>query len=306
MGKNNEFKASTVELAKKNGLAELGLTEEEANIEVLATGGIFAKALVRITPKIKEEISVFEQTENPQIAENSEENEIAETTDLSEEYTEEVAIETSFEEAQAVVSESESEKQEKVLSPEEKEARFALMKEMRENGKAFVKQTAFLMGANVNVEGKVREDEVCFYISGEDARMFIGYKGETLEAMQTLVSHYLNKDREDRIRIIVDADFYRERRKKTLIALAKKLAKQAYNQHREISLEPMNSYERRIIHFALQNSYDATTRSDGEGKYRHIVIVPKSPIMSYGNTSSEFRKKGPSKTKSFGYNKRKF
>ena len=68
----------------------------------------------------------------------------------------------------------------------------------------------------------------------------------------------------------------------------------------------MNSYERRIIHSALTGSDDATTRSDGEGKYRHVVIVPKSGTMSYGNASSDFRRKGPQKTKSFGYNKKRF
>lgn len=303
MSKNNEFKASTVELAKKNGLAELGLTEDEANIEVLATGGIFSKAVVRITPKVEAEAEINSQLAEPETEVIAEPEVSGNEVSCEEEETEKTLEEKEISEPESQLNEEEKEKE---LTPEEKEARFAIMKSMREDGKTFVKQTAVLMGANVNVEGKIREDEVCFYISGEDARMFIGYKGETLEAMQTLVSHYLNKDREDRIRVIVDADFYRERRKKTLIALAKKLAKQAYNQHREISLEPMNSYERRIIHFALQNSYDATTRSDGEGKYRHVVIVPKSPIMSYGNTSSEFRKKGPTKTKSFGYNKRKF
>ena len=177
---------------------------------------------------------------------------------------------------------------------------------MLEKGLVFVETTAKMMGLNVTVEGKVRREEVCIYVAGDDAKGVIGRKGETLEALQSLTSAYLNKDREERIRVIVDADFYRERRKKTLTALAKKLAKQAFDQHKEIALEPMNSYERRILHAALANSNEATTRSDGEGKDRHVVIVPKNGVMSYGNTSSQFRKKGPSKTKSYGYNKRKF
>lgn len=288
MGNSKEFKASTIELATKNGLEEMGLTEEEAEIEVLARGGIFSKAIVRITPKEKEQM-------DETLSESEEVEEI--NSAVSEELTETAEAEKSLSE------DKKEESEENVETPEEREARFEAMKSFREPGKTFISDVANLVGANITVECKIKEDEVCFYIGGEDARTFIGYKGETLEATQTLLGQYLNAGRENRIRVIVDADFYRERRKRTLIALAKKLAKQAYNQHREIALEPMNSYERRIIHSALQNSYDATTRSDGEGKARHIVIVPKSGLMTYGN-SSDFKKKGPSRTRSFGYKKR--
>ncbi len=277
MEKYYEFKASTADNAIRNGLAELGLTEEEVDIEVVSNGGIFSRAVVRISPKIVEEQVVSTET--------------ADTAEETEETDEREEIKT---------------EEKPVLTEEEREERFRKNKELREKGKEFIAEIARLTGANVTIEGKVREDEVCLYIGGDDAKNFIGYKGETLEAMQTLVSHFLNKDETgERTRIVLDADFYRERRKKTLTALAKKLARQAYNQHREISLEPMNSYERRIIHAALTNSDEASTRSDGEGKARHIVIVPKSAMMSYGN-SSDFRKKGPQKTKSFGYNKRRF
>lgn len=275
MEKYYEFKASNPETATRNGLAELGLTEEEVEIEVLSNGGIFSRAVVRITPKTKEEEI---KAEEPVLSEEERE----------------------------VPAKTESEAPEANETAEDREEKFRKMKEMRDEGKEYLSKIALLTGANVTVEGKVREDEVCLYIGGEDAGNFIGYKGETLEAVQTLVSYYLNKGETERVRIVVDADFYRERRKKTLTALARKLAKQAYNQHREISLEPMNSYERRIIHAALASSDEATTRSDGEGRARHIVIVPKNGTMSYGNASSDFRRKGPVKTKSFGYNKRRF
>lgn len=283
MEKFYEYKASTADIAIKNGLNELGLTEEEVEIEIVKQGGIFAKAVVRITPKQVEEELVIEEEPTP---------------------GQEEAVDA--EDDGTVGAEKTEENEEKKETSEEREARFAIMKEMRASGKQFLFGLATNMGVDVTVDGKIREDEICFFIGGADAKNFIGFKGETLEAVQTVLSQYLNKDREDRIRVIVDADFYRERRRKTLTALAKKLAQQAYDQHREISLEPMNSYERRIIHSALANSTEATTRSDGEGRGRHIVIVPKNGTMSYGNASSSFRKKGPTKTKSFGYNKRKF
>ena len=283
MEKYYEFKASSSELAIKNGLAELGLTEDEVEIEVVKQGGIFAKAVVHITPK------------QGVVADGAEE-----------ETVEEVTVEETVEITESSVEADEEEKEEKKETDEEREERFRIMKEMRTVGKEFLFGLAEKMSADITIDGKIREDELCFYIGGADAKLFIGYKGETLEAVQTVVSHYLNKDKEDRVRIVVDADFYRERRRKTLTSLAKKLAQQAYNQHREISLEPMNSYERRIIHSALASSTEATTRSDGEGRARHVVIVPLNGTMSYGNASSSFRKKGPTKTKSFGYNKRKF
>lgn len=265
-----EFRASNVEAAKKKGLESLGLTEDQVEIEVLATGGIFSKALVRITPLQAEEVEeeMIEETEEEMIPS----------------------------------SEVEEEKEEQ---PEEKVS-FETLKEKLEEGKEFFGGLLVNAGGSGNFESKIRDGELCFYIGEEDAKRFIGYKGETLEAIQVLVSHFINQKNEGpHISVIVDADFYRERRKKTLVAMARRLASQAFRTHREIELEPMNSYERRIIHTALQNSYEAETRSDGEGAARHVVIVPKNGQMSYGADSS-FRRKGPSRTKSYGYEKRKF
>lgn len=162
------------------------------------------------------------------------------------------------------------------------------------------------MNLQVRVDEKFADDALCFYIAGENASGAIGHRGETLDAIQYLVSVYVNKEKGegDHIRVTVDADFYREKRKRTLAGLAKRLAKEALRTRREIALEPMNSYERRIIHSTLQDSEEAYTRSEGEGKERHIVITPKVEEILYGD--SGFKKAGPSKTRSFGYKKRKF
>jgi spoIIIJ-associated protein len=292
MDNSNEFKASNVGLATKNGLTALGLTEEEADIEVISRGGIFSKAVVKITPKIKP----AEETE-------------AASEDRKTEETEKAGVDGAADGAEKTENAATEEKRfdRRAETSEEREARYAVMKSMENDGRAYLEEVIKLAKAEVTLETKTREDEVCFYIGGADAKVFIGFKGETLEAVQTLLSQFLNKGRDgdDRIRIVVDADFYRERRKRTLVNLAKKLAEQANGQHREIALEPMNSYERRIIHSALQDNVNATTRSDGEGRDRHVVIIPKGGVMSYGG-NSDFRKKGPAKTKSFGYSKRKF
>ena len=301
MDKSYEFKGASVEQAKKRGLAELGVEEEDVTVEVVSKGGIFAKATVKITVKEKEETETEAEEEElpPTYEELARKGEMFKNYDDYKTFASERGIDDEEQE------EKKPQRRERVRE-EEPDELYEVKKEMLEKGLVFVETTAKMMGLNVTVEGKVRREEVCIYVAGDDAKGVIGRKGETLEALQSLTSAYLNKDREERIRVIVDADFYRERRKKTLTALAKKLAKQAFDQHKEIALEPMNSYERRILHAALANSNEATTRSDGEGKDRHVVIVPKNGVMSYGNTSSQFRKKGPSKTKSYGYNKRKF
>ena len=299
MEKSYEFKGASVEQAKKRGLAELGVEEEDVTVEVVSKGGIFAKATVKITVKAKEETEAEEEELPPTYEELARKGEMFKNYDDYKTFASERGIDDEEQE------EKKPQRRERVRE-EEPDELYEVKKEMLEKGLVFVETTAKMMGLNVTVEGKVRREEVCIYVAGDDAKGVIGRKGETLEALQSLTSAYLNKDREERIRVIVDADFYRERRKKTLTALAKKLAKQAFDQHKEIALEPMNSYERRILHAALANSNEATTRSDGEGKDRHVVIVPKNGVMSYGNTSSQFRKKGPSKTKSYGYNKRKF
>ncbi|HOO23319.1 MAG TPA: RNA-binding cell elongation regulator Jag/EloR [Clostridia bacterium] len=186
-----------------------------------------------------------------------------------------------------------------VVTPKEKE-------EVKKSaGLEYLEELMKRMNIAVKVEEKVKEDEILFFINGENANKAIGRRGDTLDAIQYLVGQYINKDKPsaEHVRVTVDADFYREKRKKTLIALARRLARDASRNHKEISLEPMNSYERRIIHFALIDNEFATTRSEGEGKDRHIVITPKNGI-SYEKT--DFRKRGPSKTRSFGQKKKFF
>ena len=238
--------------------------------------------------------------ENNAAVEDGEEDVEEETEDVEEEPVDEAEEAEGEEKRQREPRERRERRRERPVDP-----MYEKKKEMRDQGKEFIKETVRLMGYDVSVDGKIFDEEICLCIIGDDAKNCIGHKGETLEALQTIADRVLNKGNEDRIRVVVDAAFYRERRKKTLTGLARKLATQAYKQKKEIALEPMNSYERRIIHAALSGSEEATTRSEGEGKYRHVVIVPNVPVMSYGS-SSEFKKKGPAKTKSYGYNKRKF
>ncbi len=112
-------------------------------------------------------------------------------------------------------------------------------------------------------------------LEGDDMGMLIGRRGETLDAVQYLASLVYNKDKEDYHRVTVDTENYRKKRENTLIRLAKKKAGQVVKTGRRVVLEPMSPFERRIIHFALQNDKYVTTYSEGEEPNRHVVIDKK-------------------------------
>ena len=112
-------------------------------------------------------------------------------------------------------------------------------------------------------------------LSGDDMGVLIGKRGQTLDSLQYLVSLVVNKEAEEYIRVKVDTENYRKRRKETLENLAKNIAYKVKRTKRSVSLEPMNPYERRIIHSALQNDKYVTTHSEGEEPFRHVVVTLK-------------------------------
>lgn len=112
-------------------------------------------------------------------------------------------------------------------------------------------------------------------LRGDDMGVLIGKRGQTLDSLQYLVSLVVNKESEEYIRVKVDTENYRKRRKETLENLAKNIAYKVKRTKRSVSLEPMNPYERRIIHSALQNDKYVTTHSEGEEPFRHVVVTLK-------------------------------
>ena len=127
----------------------------------------------------------------------------------------------------------------------------------------------------VDVKYNAENNEMNIDLSGDDMGVLIGKRGQTLDSLQYLVSLVVNKGNEDYIRVKVDTENYRERRKSTLENLAKNMAYNVKRTRRPLHLEPMNPYERRIIHSALQNDKFVTTHSEGEEPYRHVVITLK-------------------------------
>ena len=134
---------------------------------------------------------------------------------------------------------------------------------------------AMKMTVVINAEYKEDEKELTIDLSGDDMGVLIGKRGQTLDSLQYLVSLIVNKDSTDYIRVKVDTENYRKRRQDTLENLAKNSAFKVKRTKRTVSLEPMNPYERRIIHSALQNDKFVTTHSEGEEPFRHVVVTMK-------------------------------
>lgn len=135
--------------------------------------------------------------------------------------------------------------------------------------------SAMNISASASVDYDEAEKLINIDVSGDDTAVLIGKRGQTLDSLQYLASLVANKGTEEYIRVKVDTENYRERRKKTLENLAKNVAFKVKRSRRQVSLEPMNPYERRIIHSALQDDKFVTTHSEGEEPYRHVVVTMK-------------------------------
>ena len=202
----------------------------------------------------------------------------------------------------------------------------------------FIRGVIKRMELDCEVELKVTEDGFLYEISGADVAHIIGYRGDVLDSLQYLALLVANTVEGFDGRIIVDGENYREKRVQILTKLARRLAFKAAKTGEEIKLEPMNPFERRVIHSALSDDKFVSTHSEGEEPYRYVVIVPDKhpkrerrgrdnrerrerpqPVVSESNikyhtdidmydaeTSRNFKKKGFGKTKSYGVSKRRF
>lgn len=136
----------------------------------------------------------------------------------------------------------------------------------------------------VNITQNLQDCEMNIDLSGDDMGVLIGKRGQTLDSLQYLASLVVNKGSEEYVRVKVDTENYRERRKATLENLAKNIAQKVKRTRKPVSLEPMNPYERRVIHSALQNDKYVTTHSEGEEPYRKVVVSLKEGVRldNYG------------------------
>ena len=231
-----EATGKSVELAIQNGLLECGMKREDVEIKVIEEGGLFKKAVVQLSWG---EPKV--ETEQPE--------------EVKEEVVEDVEEEPTVEEVK------------------EKPKRVVDSTRLQERGTEFLLGLARLLDETATVECEAKENELSFSIKGEKVGKLIGYHGENLQALQFLLSGIKLRS-EGPIRMFLDVDGYKQSRNQSIIDLANKVADQAVKIERNIHLDPMNAYDRRIVHTTLQERDDVTTESTGEGEKRHVVIKP--------------------------------
>lgn len=142
---------------------------------------------------------------------------------------------------------------------------------------------AMQIQVNMNIEQNEEEKIMNIDLSGDDMGVLIGKRGQTLDSLQYLVSLVVNKDEEDYIRVKVDTENYRQRRKDTLDNLAKNIAFKVKRTGKPVVLEPMNPYERRVIHSALQNDHYVETHSEGDEPFRRVVVTLKEGVRVRDN-----------------------
>lgn len=148
---------------------------------------------------------------------------------------------------------------------------------IEDTAEEFLKKVFQSMNMDVEIIVTTEDDNtsVNIELKGADMGILIGKRGQTLDSLQYLTSLVINKESENYIRVKVDTENYRQRRKDTLENLAKNIAYKVKRTKRQVSLEPMNPYERRVIHSALQNDRYVSTYSEGEEPYRRVVITLK-------------------------------
>lgn len=139
----------------------------------------------------------------------------------------------------------------------------------------FIRDTTEKMGLDVTIKAKKNEENIYIHIDGKDAHAIIGKRGATLDALQYLVGLVVNKDSDRYYRVILDARDYRKKREIALIKLSIKLSNKVRKTGRPVKLEPMNPFERMVIHSAIQKQDGVTTRSEGTEPYRRVVVEPE-------------------------------
>ena len=248
--------AKTVEDALTEASIELGLASTDIDYEVIEKGstgflGIGAKqAVITAWKKVEEKPKKEKKAEKK--PEKKVEKEVV---------VEEVKETPKVEEKKAEVPEKEEKLAE--VEPQTKEA-----------CEKFLKDVLKSMDMEVTLTSVIDEDgALSINMKGENMGILIGKRGQTLDSLQYLTNRVANKMQEGYVRVKLDTENYRERRKETLENLAKNIAHKVKRTKRSVSLEPMNPYERRIIHSALQGDKYISTHSEGEEPYRRVVVT---------------------------------
>lgn len=295
-----EVSAKTVNEAITKACIELGITSDQLDIEIISEGstGFLGFGSKPAVIKVRKKETIEEQLEKIELepidievvkeveAEQKAEKQEAEKKE-AESKTADIKAEKEFEKKadRKPAKKDNGKKKAKEKAPEKKHDSKEIVLErspeeivtMKASASKFLDSVFKAMNMNVNITMNYNKETGSLDIDfeGEDMGILIGKRGQTLDSLQYLVSLVVNRDVEDYVRVKLDTEDYRRRRKATLENLANNIARKVKKTRRPVSMEPMNPYERRIIHSALQGNHFVETYSEGSEPYRHVVIAPK-------------------------------
>lgn len=287
--------AKTLDEAITKALIELGTTSDNLDYTVIDEGsagflGIIGAKPVKISAKKKRELDTLDdfldkdqEAKKQQEAAKREAKAAQKAAKPVEKKPAKPVRENKPVKEEKVYKEEKVVKEEKAAPVENQEKPVVSSKKSvdgtvyEETAKKFLVQMFAAMNMEVEITASYHEGDKELYVdmSGADMGILIGKRGQTLDSLQYLVSLVVNKDCDGYVRVKLDTKNYRARRKDTLETLAKNIAYKVKRTRRSVSLEPMNPYERRIIHSALQNDKFVITRSEGEEPFRHVVVSLK-------------------------------
>lgn len=277
-----EVTGKSVDEAITNACLKLETSSDKIEYEVIDKGsnglfGIFNSKPAKIKARVKSGVDSvdeeFKEFEKKVINETIEvKKEASKKEAVKAEKAVEVKDNTAEHKALATENTMEADKEETAVKAEPKAVLSNEEIESRINN--FLNDMFEAMEISVEVKITFDTDDECVNVEllGDNMGLLIGKRGQTLDSIQYLTSLVVNKGKEKYVRIKVDTENYRQRRKDTLESLAKNIAYKVKRSRRSVALEPMNPYERRIIHSALQNDKFVSTKSEGEEPFRHVVV----------------------------------
>ena len=245
MAKVVESIGSTYDEALKKGLEQIGLTEDEVSVEIIKDASQAKKSFFSILEPRQVKLLITEKN-TPKTKNNDNK-----TYDISK-AKENVKVEKEIVELDAETIEIATEKINK-----------------------FLDEYFSVMDLQLKADVSYKEGYMIVTINGDNTGLIIGHRGETLEALQVILSAVINKDSDKRVKIIIDSENYREKRSNSLKGLALREAEGVIRKKKNFTFEPMSAFERKAIHTALQNHPKVTTFSVGEEPYRKVVIALK-------------------------------
>ncbi|MDU5274505.1 MAG: RNA-binding cell elongation regulator Jag/EloR [Peptoniphilus lacydonensis] len=260
----------SVDEAVREALTELNINKEDANIQILDEGqkgflGLIGSkdATVKVWPKEDENKNILNDIFNEDLEKEKSQDEVLDTYNELKFENNDNSNEISYEKTEDIISEEEK----KTSIEEENE-------EILSTAREFMTKILETLKLENIIEMELEENTLHINVNGDENRLgiLIGKRGVTLDSIQYILNLIVNKKSSRYIRVSLDSSGYREKRKETLTNLAEKMAKKVIKTGRSVRLEPMNSYERKIIHTALQDFEGVLTHSEGKDPFRKVVI----------------------------------